>query len=305
MGKDETAKEDENTEKSQSTGVNLALLVGCIILLVIITFLISIHLGSPTGDGDDSFFSYSKSDLGTLGDLLGGALNPILSFATICLLVWSIQIQIKELQEARREMERSSDALELTNSMHEKNIQAQERASLIPIAKPRLDSVAKQIFEKYRDDIVDPGFVFNSYNSDDVRTKPLRYYIQQILDNKPIEIVIDYKLDSAEFKKIKELAAERILELIFSVNELSKVCNALVRIKADKFLYYEEVRQVQSLLNDIHLFAVACELKQVHLIDDVKNQFNNIEVEYWRTRPAPISQLKPYIVEFTDTPNPD
>lgn len=37
------------------------------------------------------------------GDFVGGTINPILGFATIGLLVWSINIQLKELRDTRRE----------------------------------------------------------------------------------------------------------------------------------------------------------------------------------------------------------
>jgi hypothetical protein len=56
-----------------------------------------------------SFFDPER--LGQLGDFLGGTLNPIFGFATICLLLWSVFIQRKELSLTRLELGKSSAAL--------------------------------------------------------------------------------------------------------------------------------------------------------------------------------------------------
>lgn len=44
------------------------------------------------------------------GDYFGGVLNPILGFATVSLLVWSIQIQLRELKFTRDELELNTKA---------------------------------------------------------------------------------------------------------------------------------------------------------------------------------------------------
>ncbi|PKG74234.1 hypothetical protein CXF86_14025 [Shewanella sp. GutCb] len=56
------------------------------------------------------YFGKFNGPLGTqetfaqFGDFLGGTLNPILGFATIGLLIWSINIQMKELRLTREEL---------------------------------------------------------------------------------------------------------------------------------------------------------------------------------------------------------
>jgi hypothetical protein len=54
---------------------------------------------------------FDQERLGQLGDFLGGALNPIFGFATVCLLLWSVFIQRKELTLTRLELSKSSTAL--------------------------------------------------------------------------------------------------------------------------------------------------------------------------------------------------
>lgn len=46
----------------------------------------------------------NQGDFGTFGDFFGGILNPILGFATVTLLVWSLNIQLNELALSRQEL---------------------------------------------------------------------------------------------------------------------------------------------------------------------------------------------------------
>lgn len=55
--------------------------------------------------------TFDPERLGQLGDFLGGTLNPIFGFLTVCLLLWSVFIQRKELKLTRDELERSAEAL--------------------------------------------------------------------------------------------------------------------------------------------------------------------------------------------------
>lgn len=55
---------------------------------------------------------FDQERLGQLGDFLGGTLNPIFGFATVCLLLWSVFIQRKELSLTRDELKKSAGALE-------------------------------------------------------------------------------------------------------------------------------------------------------------------------------------------------
>lgn len=54
---------------------------------------------------------FDQERLGQLGDFLGGTLNPIFGFATVCLLLWSVFIQRQELSLTRDELKKSADAL--------------------------------------------------------------------------------------------------------------------------------------------------------------------------------------------------
>jgi hypothetical protein len=60
---------------------------------------------------DEPLSYFDPERLGQLGDFLGGTLNPIFGFATVCLLLWSVFIQRKELSLTREELTKSATAL--------------------------------------------------------------------------------------------------------------------------------------------------------------------------------------------------
>lgn len=73
---------------------------------------------------------FDPERLGQLGDFLGGTLNPIFGFATVCLLLWSVFIQRKELLLTKEELKRSAAALEnqfnlATDEYNRKSLEAE------------------------------------------------------------------------------------------------------------------------------------------------------------------------------------
>ncbi|MGS0681831.1 hypothetical protein [Shewanella sp. 30m-9] len=64
------------------------------------------------------YFFQFKGSLGTqetfaqFGDFIGGTLNPILGFATVSLLIWSIRLQMKELRLTREELTATKEEAE-------------------------------------------------------------------------------------------------------------------------------------------------------------------------------------------------
>jgi hypothetical protein len=64
----------------------------------------------------------SNNDFGTFGDFLGGALNPILGFATVYLLIQSIRFQIDELRHTREDIQISREELKQSNIIHQSNL---------------------------------------------------------------------------------------------------------------------------------------------------------------------------------------
>ena len=72
-------------------------------ILIVISFYLSNFNNGMSSD---------QSVWGTFGDFLGGALNPILSFLSLIALLFTIVLQNKELQAARKELKQSRKAQE-------------------------------------------------------------------------------------------------------------------------------------------------------------------------------------------------
>lgn len=66
--------------------------------------------------GSNSFWHFGNQEsFGLFGDYLEGLLNPILTFFTVVLLIWSVQIQVQELQK-------STQVLKETKTAHEEQL---------------------------------------------------------------------------------------------------------------------------------------------------------------------------------------
>jgi hypothetical protein len=78
----------------------LAICATCFIYTIITTY-----FGPPLQP------MFDQERLGQLGDFLGGTLNPIFGFATVCLLLWSVFIQRKELKETTTALKQQNSIL--------------------------------------------------------------------------------------------------------------------------------------------------------------------------------------------------
>ncbi|MBO1271946.1 hypothetical protein J3L11_09870 [Shewanella sp. 4t3-1-2LB] len=91
----------EETQKSfKWLIICLAIIAACLLALYFMNF--------HNGWGD-------KGDFGTFGDFFGGVLNPILGFATVGLLVWSLKAQREALAVSQRELATSNKQLAISN----------------------------------------------------------------------------------------------------------------------------------------------------------------------------------------------
>ncbi len=123
------------------------LICGSIAAFLFIAFLVNFHFLS---EGEKGQSVYTRSELGTLGDLLGGTLNPLLTFLTIGLLIWSIRIQQKELGEATKQSTRAADALTQSNDFHKSNVLEHKKATLIPFAMEKLKVESSNMYSHFK-----------------------------------------------------------------------------------------------------------------------------------------------------------
>ena len=135
-----------------------------LIIVILILLLIANHLGAPSES-----LSYSKADLGTLGDFLGGILNPLLTFITIVLLIWSLTAQLSELKISREQQklsnEQSKVVLEQINSsqQYEEGIMKSKMLELLlPRASGELKFHLKELTELAKSQSKDFTLFFDS-----------------------------------------------------------------------------------------------------------------------------------------------
>lgn len=90
------------------------LIIGVAFVVVISAVLIYIIQFGGTGNFGD------QEKFGLLGDYIGGLTNPVLTFLTVVLLIWSIRIQVKELNATREEIEETRRVHEQQFSLNKK-----------------------------------------------------------------------------------------------------------------------------------------------------------------------------------------
>ncbi|WP_062062413.1 hypothetical protein [Cellvibrio sp. OA-2007] len=127
-------KEDEITlTKKLGYGLTYTLLVAFAILAICALCFIFISITTYFAPPLQPMFDQER--LGQLGDFLGGTLNPIFGFATVCLLLWSIYIQKRELTLTRDELGKSADALNKQFDLAEAEYNRKQIESLLKQAK--------------------------------------------------------------------------------------------------------------------------------------------------------------------------
>ncbi|WP_141229377.1 MULTISPECIES: hypothetical protein [Cellvibrio] len=106
-----TSKSEKKSTSREKLGFGMKYTLAVVISILAICALcfisvsVAIHFSPPLQP------MFDQERLGQLGDFLGGTLNPIFGFATVCLLLWSVFIQRKELSLTRAELKRSAAAL--------------------------------------------------------------------------------------------------------------------------------------------------------------------------------------------------
>lgn len=178
--------------------VTTVVVSSCILLTYLFFFFLHIH--TPN---DKESFTYSKSDLGTFGDLIGGVLNPLLTFITIGLLLWSIRIQGKELSAATEQSEKAAIALQQTQKIHEETMRKAERDQIYNNTKEKFENSINEFKVKISDHIC--GVNFRSDSRQTVYTQ--------------FSFISVSKYSEPELKSISEALNHR--------NDMPKILNAL------------------------------------------------------------------------------
>jgi hypothetical protein len=102
-----------------------------IIAMMFFVLLLGFYFGNfNSGFGDANAF-------GTFGDFVGGALNPLLGFLTVWLLIKSIRFQIDELRLTRNELTEANKLGLNSQQIQLELLKAQEKDLLVKVAIPK------------------------------------------------------------------------------------------------------------------------------------------------------------------------
>lgn len=281
----------------------LSITILAAVLAIGIFFLVSLHIAAPIdAQGSD----YTKSDLGTLGDLLGGIVNPFLGFVTVVLLVWSIQVQIAELKETRKEIRRSSDALNVSNTMNDKNLKIQERILIVPLALETLKNQLPNAYMSFKEGV---QISYTDENSEAAWASGRVERFKSCLELANSLLTQNYSHDpfniqSHDSKKYRNKAIrdeynKRISKQTAVISELMKAFTALERVEADEFIYIEDALQCKFILMGLKRISEYLELNlRINPLDRQLEKIQKIVRDYKTVGVEHSYNLKPYTITY-------
>jgi uncharacterized membrane protein len=180
----------------------LIYIFGGLILILVFTILFT-YFSHFSGDFG------SQEVFGAFGDFIGGTLNPILSFATIALLIWSIRLQRKELIETRIQFERSAVAQEKLEENQKKELEFYQRREMIENIKSELrnlesrkNEILSRRFHNDSSEVLSDvliGAINSAVSEYEFRFKDFRYEDSNPADLPLIHVVTDFISYSVEY----------------------------------------------------------------------------------------------------------
>lgn len=96
--------------------------------------------------------SLDNADWGTFGDFIGGILNPIFGFLGLIALLWTINLQIKELEATRQELENTRQELARAAKAQE-NSEVLLRAQTITQTKQQFENTFFSLLGQHNDSL--------------------------------------------------------------------------------------------------------------------------------------------------------
>ncbi|WP_213607711.1 hypothetical protein [Pseudoalteromonas sp.] len=198
----------------------------------------------------------NRGDWGAMGDYFGGLVNPILSFATILLLLFSIKIQVKELKATTQELKE-------TKEVHQESVIAQDRNLMFTPLTKRIDQIINDIQELNGQPIISMDniesniqFVEKHSNLFDLNKKGLK----------------GFESMNHSFKaKYKEGLVKNLNELKRSLFKMNMILSELYRVRTPKIAFITD--DLENLAN--FLIGLTSNLEAEF---DASLKYNDIDV---------------------------
>lgn len=276
--------------------------VNLIIFLVSVSFSVAII-----------FFIFSTKDsplkvneIGQIGDFFGGTLNPLLTFITVALLIWSIRFQMDELKATREELKRSAESHKELVDQGDANFFINQAIKSFELSEKKIKHVLNMTIRVYpKNDFADgfPRYVAEVYHDVSGNNGGSRncanYFRWSVNSLKWAEGV--------EKKLIPDKYSEAQVESLYS-NVKHQIISLGVLIE------YKGWSHALSCLNELkfNLFVLKhfkiCAVNEALLIDIVENSikslddliFNSLELEEKYTTKYLISDLCLYAAELSE-----
>jgi hypothetical protein len=135
---------EQKTTPIEKLGYGFKYILAIIIAILAVCALCFIFISITTYFAPPLQPMFDQERLGQLGDFLGGTLNPIFGFATVCLLLWSVFIQRKELSLTRDELTKSATALNMQVELATDEYNRKQLVELLMTLKDKYKTLESQ-----------------------------------------------------------------------------------------------------------------------------------------------------------------
>ncbi|WP_102798730.1 hypothetical protein [Bowmanella denitrificans] len=216
--------------------IGLAVLIS---LLLFVSMLLAIHLGSSAECGPDQTpcYRYLKGDLGTLGDFIGGVLNPLLSFITICLLIGQLRLQSSELAATRDTLNETKNIHNATALTHERALLLQQANDYWPAAKSKMSQLVDRVETLYYENAI-PVFP----EAEEVTIDRLA--------NQHDDSELVWFMSNDSYVALLEQSIGEIVSIAQHYLDLARICREKYQIPG--ILYFDEIAKLNGLVNHIY-----------------------------------------------------
>lgn len=210
---------------------------------------------------------------GTFGDFLGGALNPILGFLTVWLLITSIRFQMEELRYTRVEIQESTDINRETKELHATNMKNERDMFVVKSVVENLTLLIEQVH--YLQTVGEYSIVHSMMKNpeDYLRVRKINFneYMEQT------------KMDFNTQAKFHNINKERLAKFFNCLesytSDFDKNLDLIRKTTYPIEIYKVKCNQLLELLNAPILFFLEAEahLRSVNLTSKTQELIRSIE----------------------------
>ncbi|MCT7944076.1 hypothetical protein [Shewanella septentrionalis] len=229
-----------------------------ILLAVIAAFLLTLYFMNFNGGWGN------QGDFGAFGDFLGGVLNPILGFATVGLLIWSLKMQMKELSLSnqqlaltRQELKETKEETALSRQAMEAQVahlkQDAKLTELQGVLKAQLDIIndllATQVYSRLTDR--GPiGITFDKILNNHNEVRSYQGAIIELLNSEvPNPLINSIKALEIQVIQLGHISLEYSKETNSKLYALPYLVNAISLLS--KFYKFQPNESIETLLKEI------------------------------------------------------